>query len=34
MEFIDLEKTYDRISEEIIWHLLEKEHIHKRYMMR
>lgn len=30
--FIDLEATYDRIYKELIWHVLKKKYVHKRYV--
>lgn len=32
MVFIGSEKTYDMIPREEIWHVLEKTHVHKRYI--
>lgn len=32
MVFINLERTYDVILKYIIWHVLEKRHVHKRYI--
>lgn len=32
MVFIDLEKIYDKILREIIWHVLNKKHIYKRHI--
>lgn len=32
MTFIDLEKAHDKISREVMWHVLERKHIHKRYI--
>ena len=32
MVFIDLEKTYDRVPRKVIWQVLEKKGVTKRYI--
>lgn len=33
MIFIDLENAYDRIPREIMWYILEKKYVRKRYIV-
>lgn len=30
MVFVDLEKAYQKIAREVIWHVLENKHVNKR----
>lgn len=32
MVFVDLEKAYQKIAREVIWHVLENKHVNKRYI--